>query len=168
MPPGFVLIVMAVTLVCGFAGQAIGRPKGYPGAGFAIGLLLGVFGVVIVALMPETEAAKAARLQRQYEAQVAAAYWQYQIQAEAARRAGYPFPPPLPPQPGAWLPQTEAQPTQAAWPPQAEGQPPQAQAWPPQAQAWPAQAEVQPPQAQAWPAQPEAGPAQQDWQVPGT
>jgi hypothetical protein len=51
-------------------------------------------------LMPETEAAKAAKAQRQYEAQVAAAQRHYEIQAEAARRAGYPFPP-QPPQ-GPW------------------------------------------------------------------
>ena len=90
MGPGAVLIVLIITLACAFAGQAIGKPKGYPGAGFTIGLLLGVLGVVIVALMPETEAAKAARAQQQYEALVAAAQWQYQIQAEAARRAGQP------------------------------------------------------------------------------
>jgi hypothetical protein len=102
------LVVVAVALVCAFAGQAIGKPKGYPGAGFAIGLLLGVFGVVIVALMPETEAVKAARAQWQYEAQVAAAQRQYEIQAEAARRAGYPFAPEPPP--GPWLPYQD-------WPP---------------------------------------------------
>ncbi len=100
MTPGVVLIGLVVALACAFAGQAIAKPKGYPGAGFAIGLLLGVLGVVIVALMPETEAAKAARAQRQYEAQVAAAQRHYEIQAEAARRAGYPFPP-QPPQ-GPW------------------------------------------------------------------
>jgi hypothetical protein len=109
MPPVFALVVIAVMLACGFAGQAIGRPKGYPGAGFAIGVLLGLLGVVIVALMPETEAAKATRLQRQYEAQVAAAQWQYQIQAEAARRAGYPFPPPPQPQPGTRPPYPDGQ-----------------------------------------------------------
>jgi len=96
MTPGVAIIGLAVALVCAFAGQAIGRWKGYPGAGFAIGLLLGVFGLVILALMPETEAVKAARMQGQYEAQVAAAQRQYEIQAEAARRAGYPFPPPFP------------------------------------------------------------------------
>jgi hypothetical protein len=103
--PSTALIVLIVTLACAFAGQAIGKPKGYPGAGFTIGLLLGVLGVVIVALMPETEAAKAARAQRQYEAQVAAAQWQYQIQAEAARRAGSPFTPQPPPWP--WPPYQE-------------------------------------------------------------
>ena len=61
-------------------------------------MLMGILGVVIVALMPETEAAKAARARRQYEAQVAAAQRQYEIQAEAARRAGYPFSP----QQGPW------------------------------------------------------------------
>ena len=69
MGPGVMLFVVIIALVCGFAGQAIGRPKGYPGAGLTIGLLLGVFGVVIVALMPETEAVKAARAQWQYQAQ---------------------------------------------------------------------------------------------------
>jgi hypothetical protein len=108
MGPGVMLLVVAIALVCGFAGQAIGRPKGYPGAGLAIGLLLGVFGVVIVALMPETEAVKAARAQWQYQAQLAAAQQQYEIQAEAARRAGYPFP--SPPPPGAW-------PPPPGWPP---------------------------------------------------
>lgn len=110
MGPGVMLFAVVIALVCGFAGQAIGRPKGYPGAGLAIGLLLGVFGVVIVALMPETEAVKAARAQWQYQAQLAAAQQQYEIQAEAARRAGYPFPPPPPPPPGAW-------PPPQGWPP---------------------------------------------------
>ncbi len=99
MTAGVALVALVVAVVCAFAGQAIGRPKGYPGVGFAIGLLLGVLGVVIVALMPETEAVKAARAWRQYEAQVAAAQRQYEIQAEAARRAGYPFPPQPPPDP---------------------------------------------------------------------
>jgi hypothetical protein len=108
MGPGVMLVVVVVTLTCAFAGQAIGKPKGYPGAGFAIGLLLGILGVVIVALMPETEAVKAARVQWQYEAQVAAAQRQYEIQAEAARRAGYPFVPQPPP--GPWPPYQD-------WPP---------------------------------------------------
>jgi hypothetical protein len=109
MGPGVMLVVIVVVaLACGFVGQAIGKPKGYPGAGLAIGLLLGVFGVVIVALMPETEAVKAARAQWQYETQVAAAQRQYEIQAEAARRAGYPFVPQPPP--GPWPPYQD-------WPP---------------------------------------------------
>ncbi len=102
MGPGVMLVVVVIAMACGFAGQAIGRPKGYPGAGFTIGLLLGILGVVIVALMPETEAVKAARAQWQYEAQVAEAQRQYEIQAEAARRAGYPFA--SPPPPGPWPP----------------------------------------------------------------
>jgi hypothetical protein len=73
-------------------------------------VLLGVFGVVIVALMPETEAVKAAKAQWRYEAQVAAAQQQYEIQAEAARRAGYPFVPQPPPPPGPWPPYQD-------WPP---------------------------------------------------
>jgi hypothetical protein len=116
MAPGAMLIVLIVAMACAFAGQAIGKPKGYPGAGFAIGLLLGILGVVIVALMPETEAARAARAQRQYEAQVAAAQWQYEIQAEAARRAGQPFSPPPPP--GPWPPHQEP------WPPRQDRQAP--------------------------------------------
>ena len=115
MGPGVMLMVVAVALACAFAGQAVGRPKGYPGAGFAIGLLLGVFGVVIVALMPETEAVKAVRAQWQYEAQVAEAQRQYEIQAEAARRAGYPFTPQ--PLPGPWPPPYQEPPPYQDWPP---------------------------------------------------
>jgi hypothetical protein len=115
MAPGAALIVLIVVLACGFAGQAVAKPKGYPGAGFAIGLLLGIFGVVIVALMPETEAVKAARARRQYEAQVAAAQWQYQIQAEAAGRAGPPFSPQPPPWP--WPPQHEPGQAPPGWQP---------------------------------------------------
>ena len=108
MGPGVMLVVVVVAMACGFAGQAIGKPKGYPGAGFTIGLLLGILGVVIVALMPETEAVKAARAQWQYAAQVAEAQRQYEIQAEAARRAGYPLTPQPPP--GPWPPYQD-------WPP---------------------------------------------------
>jgi hypothetical protein len=122
MAPGAALIVVIVALACAFAGQAIGKPKGYPGAGFTIGLLLGIFGVVIVALMPETEAAKAARAQRQYEAQVAAAQWQYEIQAEAARRAGQPFSPQPPP--GPCPPYQPWPPYQESWPPRQDWQTP--------------------------------------------
>jgi hypothetical protein len=60
MGPGVMLMVVVVALACAFAGQAIGRPKGYPG--------------------------------------------------EAARRAGYPFVPQLPPPPGPWPPYQD-------WPP---------------------------------------------------
>ena len=112
MGPGVMFVVVIIALACGFAGQAIGRPKGYPGAGFAIGLLLGVFGIVIVALMPETEAVKAARAQWQYQAQLAAAQQQYEIQVEAARRAGYPF---ASPPPGSWQPDQEPQPPYQDW-----------------------------------------------------
>jgi len=121
MSPGALLVVLAISLACAFAGQAIGKRKGYPGAGFAIGLLLGLLGVVIVALLPETEAMKAARLQWQYEAQVAAAQRQYEIQAEAARRAGYPFSPQPPP--GPWEPYQDAQPP-GPWQPYQDWQPP--------------------------------------------
>jgi len=125
MTPGVMLVAVVVWLACAFAGQVIGKAKGYPGAGFAIGFLLGVLGVIIVALLPKTEAVKAAEARRGYEAQVAAAQWQYQIQAEAARRAGYPFPP-QPPQ-GPWQPpQGPWQPPQEPWqPPQEPWQPPQ-------------------------------------------
>lgn len=76
-----VLIVLAVASGLGLAGWAIGKDKGRPVAGWWLGFLLGLIGLIIVALLPRTREAKIADAQRQY-----------QIQAEAARRAGYPYP----------------------------------------------------------------------------
>jgi hypothetical protein len=67
------------------AGIFLGRYKGREGAGIALTVLLGLLGLLILACLPRTDAAKIEEAQRQYE-----------IQAEAARRAGYPYPPEQP------------------------------------------------------------------------
>ena len=103
MTPGALLIVAIVALACAFAGQAIGKPRASQGQASRLGLFLGVIGVIIIACIPKSREAEIEQAQRQYE-----------IQAEAARRAGYPFPPQTPqgpwqqpqewqpPNPGAW------------------------------------------------------------------
>ena len=97
MTPGTLLIVAIVALACAFAGQAIGKPKGYAGAGFGLGLFLGIIGVIIIACIPKSR-----------ETQIEAAQQDLEIQAEAARRAGYPFPPQAPQEP--WQPRQDWQP----------------------------------------------------------
>ena len=85
---GLILLVLAVLF--SIAGWGIGKDKGHPALGWALGLVMGLLGVIIIACVPRTEAAKAITAQRQY-----------QFQAEAARRAGYPYlQPPAPP--GHW------------------------------------------------------------------
>ncbi len=90
MTPGQLIIFAVVALVCGFIADAIGKSKHRKGA-FWLGLLLGVIGIVIIACMPKSREGEIAEAQRQYE-----------IQAEAARRAGYPWPPQPPDGPPPW------------------------------------------------------------------
>ena len=40
-----------MAILFGLVGYAMGKPKGYPGVGFFLGLLLGCIGLVIVAIM---------------------------------------------------------------------------------------------------------------------
>lgn len=89
-----VLIVLVVACGLGFAGRAIGKDKGRPVAGWWLGFLLGLIGLIILACLPRTREARLAQAQRQY-----------QIQAEAARRAGYPYPPQQPYAPYPYAPQ---------------------------------------------------------------
>jgi hypothetical protein len=57
---GAVLVVGAVVwLACGFVGMTIGESKGRSGTGFVLGLLLGVIGLVVIALMSPTPEAQA-------------------------------------------------------------------------------------------------------------
>ena len=81
MTPVQLVIALIVAGLCGYAADQIGKYKGR-GWGFPVGFLLGVIGVVIIACVPRTDDAK-----------VEAARKQYEIQAEAARRAGYQYPP---------------------------------------------------------------------------
>jgi hypothetical protein len=120
MAPWQLLIWLVVGVGLGIAGWAIGKDKGRPTAGWWLGFLLGLIGLIIIACLPRTREAEAQR--------------QYLIQAEAARRAGYPYLPqqpyapypppsqgPYPQQPGQWLPPP---PPQGSW-----EQPPPGQ-WP--------------------------------------
>jgi hypothetical protein len=91
------VLLLIVGVGCAFGGYQIGKHKGLPGLGLLLGLLLGVIEVIIIACVPQTR-----------EAKVAAAQWQYEIQAETARRAGYLFP---------------AQPSQGPWQESQEWQP---------------------------------------------
>jgi hypothetical protein len=85
MSPWQVGIWLVAAVIFGLIGQAIGKPKGRAAAGWWLGFLLGIIGVIIIACLP-----------RSREVQVAEAQRQYEIQAEAARRAGCPYPPPQP------------------------------------------------------------------------
>jgi len=94
MTPGAVVVWLVVAVIFGLIGTAIGKGKGRAGAGWWLGFLLGIIGVIIIACLSPTEEHKVQQAQRQYE-----------IQAEAARRAGYQYPPqpyapysPYPPQ----------------------------------------------------------------------
>ncbi len=52
---------VVVWIICGAIGLAIGNGKGKPLAGFLLGLLLGVIGLIIIAVMKPTPEAEAAR-----------------------------------------------------------------------------------------------------------
>ena len=85
MSPSQLLVVLVVAVGFGFAGFGIGKGKGRPVLGWWLGFLLGVIGVIIIACIPKTQAAKLGEAQRQY-----------QLQAGAAWNAGYPYPPQQP------------------------------------------------------------------------
>ena len=71
----FLLVVWAGCIV---AGYYLGKYKGQVRAGLVITVILGPLGRAILAFIPRSHAAKVAEPQKQYE-----------IKAEAARRAGY-------------------------------------------------------------------------------
>ena len=54
MTPGTLVIVCVAWFVCACIGGTIGRPKGREGAGFLLGLLLGIIGVAIAACLPDS------------------------------------------------------------------------------------------------------------------
>jgi hypothetical protein len=83
----FLLLVWAGCIVAGYylgkyTGYYLGKYKGQVQAGLVITVILGPLGLAILAFIPRSHAARVAEAQKQYE-----------IKAEAARRAGYPYPP---------------------------------------------------------------------------
>jgi hypothetical protein len=84
------------------AGYHLGKYKGHIAAGIVLTAVLGLLGLLIVALIPQTDAAKIAAAQRNMA-----------IQQEAARRAGYSYPPQPPP--GQWTPPPSDQWTPPSW-----------------------------------------------------
>jgi hypothetical protein len=82
------MIFVITWLVCAFVGWRIGSSKGRAGAGFTLGLLLGVIGIIVIAVMrPRPEFAQ----QRSRQTAVAAPPTAY---APPVRPAGDTLPPP--------------------------------------------------------------------------
>ena len=97
MPPPWVVLAAVVT---GVIGVVIGHRKGYPVWGFFVGFLLSVIGLVILlCIKPDREA----QVRREQD--------RMQIQAEAARRAGFIYPAEPPYGPGQYA----SQPPPGQW-----------------------------------------------------
>jgi predicted MFS family arabinose efflux permease len=58
--PAAMLVLVVGALVCGLVGYLIGKSKGRPGAGFALGFFLGFLGWIITAVVPKTQQRKEA------------------------------------------------------------------------------------------------------------
>jgi hypothetical protein len=134
MSPWQLLVWLVVAVGFGFAGWGIGNGKGRPALGAWLGFLFGLIGVIIIACVPKTQAVKLAEAQRQY-----------QLQAQAAWNAGYPYPPQQPYAPGPYAPYPPPaqdpyaqQPPPGQWQQQPPGpwQPPPGQWQPPPAAPW--------------------------------
>ena len=82
---GAALFVLLLWAACGFVGWRLGESKGYPVLGVVLGLLLGVIGLLIIALVPGSKP------RSDYD------MWQ-------ERLAGQSWQPPAPPvQPSQWV-----------------------------------------------------------------
>jgi hypothetical protein len=57
----FIGVLVAYSVLCGFIGSAIGRPKGREASGFLFGFFFGVFGLIIIAVMGPTVEAETNR-----------------------------------------------------------------------------------------------------------
>jgi hypothetical protein len=101
MTPFHALIFLIFWVAPVVAGYYLGKYKGHIALGIVLTAVLGLLGLLIIALIPQTDAAKTAAAQRNMA-----------IQQEAARRAGYPNPPQPPP--GQW---TQPPPGQGTQPP---------------------------------------------------
>ncbi len=67
--PWKVLLLAAAVALCGWAGRAIGVRKGMPAEGLWLGLLLGILGVLFIAVVPSGTEGKARAAQRRMEKQ---------------------------------------------------------------------------------------------------
>jgi hypothetical protein len=93
MSPWQLLIWLVVAVGFGFAGWGVGNGKGRPALGAWLGFLLGLIGIIIIACIPKTEAAKQAEAQRRY-----------QVQGPGAWPGGYPYGSQQPYAPGPYAP----------------------------------------------------------------
>jgi hypothetical protein len=71
---------IVIWLICGAIGAGIGSRKGRPWMGLALGILLGILGIIVMLFVP----ADKEHLIRQEQTRIEAA-------AEAQRRAGHPL-----------------------------------------------------------------------------
>jgi hypothetical protein len=76
------VVVIVIWVASVIVGGAVGKRKGRQGTAELLTIFLGVIGLVIVLSLPKSHEAEVQEAQRQFE-----------IQAEAARRAGYPYAP---------------------------------------------------------------------------
>jgi hypothetical protein len=138
------LVWLVVAVGFGVAGWGIGKGKGRPVLGWWLGFLLGLIGIIIVACVPKTRAAKLAEAQRQYQVQSGYGAYPYPPQQPYApypppgQGPYMPYPPPdqgpyaqQPPPPGQWQEppppdQWQQQPPPDQWPPP----PPTPDPWP--------------------------------------
>ena len=99
MTPGTTPLI-AVTIFCAIAGFRIGRHKGHPLAGFLLGLLLSVIGLIILAFVPMTDEARSRQAAGKHKAGQEV---QRRLDAEQAQQgAGYPSPAYPPRAPGVY------------------------------------------------------------------
>lgn len=61
------IVFVAFWLICGLIGWYIGDTKGRPGDGFALGVLLGPIGIIVIAAM-----GRSAKKEAEHQAEVAA------------------------------------------------------------------------------------------------
>jgi hypothetical protein len=124
------LVWLVVAVGFGFAGWGIGKGKGRPALGAWLGFLLGLIGIIIIACIPKTQAAKLAEEQRRYQVQGGWGGYPYPPQQPYA-----PYPPPgqgpyaQQPPPGQW----QQQPPPGQWqqqPPPAPWEQPPPNPWP--------------------------------------
>lgn len=84
----YILLYLIVALGCGLLGQYMAKEKNRSkGEGFAFGFFLGIFGVIIVGLLPTKEAKKVVRVEpaQEEKEQIGQKQIQKEEQAKVAR-----------------------------------------------------------------------------------